>query len=615
MTHVRLTMAQALVHFLEQQYFSDGDECHKFVEGVMGIFGHGNVTGLGEALENEEHSLKFIRGNNEQGLVHAATAFAKQHDRQKIMAVTSSIGPGATNMVTGAATATINRIPVLLLVGDIFSSRAPDPVLQQLEHPLSHQITVNDCFKPVSRYFDRIDRPEQLMNALVKSFAVLTDPALTGTVTLCLPQDVQCEAFLYPKSFFKKRIHRLRRPAPEAWQLEAALEMIKKSERPLIIAGGGVHYAKAASALQNFALKFGIPVAETAAGKSAILADSPVYLGALGVIGTSAANQMIHEADVVIAIGTRLADFVTCSNTFLKSQELISINIDVHDTHKRDPALSINADALRAIEDLEWALRKINFKTSKSYLDEVNKKQAEWRTIRADLFEPKSGEPFNQVQVLGRLNALVHKNAIVVGAAGSLPGDLQRLWHAGAEKGYHLEYGYSCMGYEVAGALGVKMAAPHRDVWVMVGDGSFLMMHSEIITALQEGMKINIVLFDSSGFNCIKSLQCAFGSLGFGTDLRYRNPRTGQLDGETIKIDFAMLGRALGLKTWSPHSWTELGVAIKEAEEHPSSTLIEVKIDPGSEAPGFDSYWQVAVSEVSKSPRTQLAREQQRNKS
>lgn len=614
MTHIRLTMAQALIRFLDQQYFCDGEKEHKFIAGIMGIFGHGNVTGLGEALENEEHALPFIRGNNEQGLVHAATAFAKQHDRQKIMAVTSSIGPGATNMVTGAATATINRLPVLLLVGDIFSGRGPDPVLQQLEHPLSHHITVNDCFKPVSRYFDRIDRPEQLMTAMLKAMAVLSDPGQSGAVTICLPQDVQCEAFDYPEKFFKKRVHRMRRPSAEDWQIKQAVEMIKRSERPLIIAGGGVHYAKAAEALQNLAEKMAIPVAETQAGKSAILTDSPVFLGGLGVIGTRAANQLLNEADLVIAIGTRLADFVTSSNTFLKSQELISINIDLHDCNKLEPALSIQADALKVIEALDEALSKTGFKTSKIYLDEVNKKQTAWRTIRAQLFAQQPGEPFNQVQVLGCLNEQIHKNAVVVAAAGSLPGDLQRLWHAGSRKGYHLEYGYSCMGYEVAGGLGVKLAEPERDVWVMVGDGSFLMMHSEIVTALQEGLKINIVLFDSQGFNCIKSLQCAFGSQGYGTDLRFRNPRTRQLDGEIIPIDFSRYASALGLKTWAPRTWAALTTAIKEVEQCPSSTLIEVTVEPGSQSPGFDSYWKIAVSEVSKSPRVESIRAQQRIK-
>lgn len=593
MTHLRLTMARALVRFLDQQYFLDEHE-HKFINGVMGIFGHGNVTGLGEALENEQHSLKFIRGNNEQGLVHAATAFAKQHDRQKIMAVTSSIGPGATNMVTGAATATINRIPVLLLVGDIFSSRAPDPVLQQLEHPLSHHTTVNDCFKPVSRYFDRIDRPEQLMTAMIKAMTVLTDPALAGAVTLCLPQDVQCEEFLYPESFFKKRVHRLRRPSPEDWQIEQAADVLRRSERPLIIAGGGVHYSKAASTLQSFAESAGIPVAETQAGKSAISSSSPAFLGGLGVIGTSAANQLAEKADVVLAIGTRLGDFVTCSNTFLQSAHIISINIDINDALKRDPNISINADALRSIEALRGALKQ-QFATSKVYQAEVQKQREAWFHTRKKLFVQVEEHPFNQVQVLGCINSLVDKNAVVVSAAGSLPGDLQRLWHAGEHKGYHLEYGYSCMGYEVAGGVGVKMAEPHRSVWVMVGDGSFLMMHSEIVTALQEGLKINIMLFDSAGFNCIKSLQCAFGSKGFGTDLRFRSS-SGNLDGDVIPIDFASLGKALGLKTWAPESYKELQSAILEAEHSPHSTLIEVKVLPGSQSPGFDSYWQVASS-------------------
>ncbi len=581
MNSIRLTMAQALVRFLDQQYFlSDGVE-YKFIEGVMGIFGHGNVTGFGHALEYEEHSLKFIRGNNEQGLVHAATAFAKQHDRQKIFAVTSSIGPGATNMITGAASATINRIPVLLLVGDTFSSRAPDPALQQLEHPLSHQITVNDCFKPVSRYFDRIDRPEQLMSAMFKAMTVLTDPVLSGAVTICLPQDVQCELFDYPRSFFKKRVYILRRPLPEAWQLEEAVKILKRSERPVIIAGGGLHYSKASKALQNFAENTAIPVAETHAGKSAILPDSSVFLGGVGVLGTQVANQLVKEADLVIVIGSRLTDFTTCSNTFFRSANLITINIDINDATKLDPSLSINADALRTIEALHSALLKENFKTSKIYQEEVKNKQAAWISIREQLFSEQELEAFNQVQVLGCLNSFVNESAIIVAAAGSLPGDLQRLWHAGERKGYHLEYGYSCMGYEVAGGLGVKLAQPHRDVWVLVGDGSYLMMHSEIITAIQEGLKINIMLFDSGGFNCITSLQCTYGSKGYGTDL-------------IVPIDYAGYAQALGLKTWAPTNWQELKEAMLLAQQDSGCTLIHVKVAMGSQSSGYDSFWQVA---------------------
>ncbi len=610
MATIKLTMAQALLHFLDQQYFADHDQEHRFIAGIMGIFGHGNVTGLGEALEYEDHHLRFIRGNNEQGMCHAAIAFAKQQDRQQMMAVSSSIGPGATNMLTGAATATINRIPLLLLLGDTFSSRGPDPVLQQLEHPLSHQITVNECFRPVSRYFDRIDRPEQLMTALTKAMATLTDPALTGAVTICLPQDVQCEAFDYPQSFFKKRIHRLRRPAPEPWQLLEASAMIKRSKRPLIIAGGGVHYAKAAPALQIFAEKYGIPVAETQAGKSAILPDSPMHLDGVGVIGTAVANQLVQKADLILALGTRLSDFVSCSNTFFGEQEIIAINLDQHDNLKRDPSLAINADVLRALECLDKNMG--DFHTEKFYNDEIAQKKSRWNAMRDELFQCQEEYPFNQVQVLGLVNESVDKNAVVVGAAGSLPGDLQRLWHAASRKGYHLEYGYSCMGYEVAGGFGVKLAAPERDVWVMVGDGSYLMMHSELVSAIQEGIKINIVLFDSGGFSCIKSLQCAFGSLGFGTDLRFRTAKKDQLDGEIIPIDFAMYAQALGLKTWTPRSFSELKNALKEASLSPHCTLIDVKVRQGSQSSGYDNFWQVAVSEISKSPLVESISRQQR---
>lgn len=601
METVRLSMAQALIRFLDQQYFCvDGVE-QKFVEGIFAIFGHGNVTGLGEALEFSEHKLKFIRGNNEQGMAHAATAFAKQHNRGKIYAVTSSIGPGATNLVTAAALATINRLPLLLLPGDIFASRAPDPVLQQLENFSSHDISVNECFRPVSRYFDRINRPEQLMTALLKAFKVLTDPYLTGAVTICLPQDVQCESFDYPTAFFKKRVHHLERRAPQLEFVQEAAAVIARSERPLIIAGGGVHYSFAPQSLQKFAHEFSLPVCETQAGKSALVDDCPENMGGIGVIGTHAANRLAQKADCIIAIGTRLSDFITSSKSgFPQTCRIISINVDPLDGIKLEPTVTITADAHLTLQALSLELNRIGYLASRATKKRYTDEKLAWQTTRNRLLEENHGDgALNQVHVLATLNHHCDDNAVIVAAAGSLPGDLQRMWQAKSVKGYHLEYGYSCMGYEVAGALGVKMAEPNREVWAAVGDGSFLMMHSELVTAIQEGLKINILLFDSGGFNCIKGLQCAMGSNGYGTDLRFKNQFTSRYDGDIIPINFAQYAEALGVKSFTAHSIDELVRHITSARQEARSTLVEVKVRPGTQSQGYDTWWHVPVSDVS----------------
>lgn len=610
METIRLSMAQALIRFLDQQYFCVDNHEHKFVEGIFSIFGHGNVTGIGEALEFTNHSLKFIRGNNEQGMAHAATAFAKQTNRCKIFAVTTSIGPGATNLVTAAAVATINRLPLLLLPGDTFASRAPDPVLQQLESPLSHEISVNDCLRPVSRYFDRINRPEQLTSALQKAFRVLTDPSTCGAVTICLPQDVQCESFTYPVSFFKRRVHHLERRLPLSTQIEQAAELICHSERPLVIAGGGVHYSFAHDTLKQMAQEFSLPVCETQAGKSALLDCVPENMGGIGVMGTMAANRLAHEADCIVAIGTRLSDFVTSSKSGVPStSRIISINVDPFDNLKLEPSIAILADARVALSELSLALRNRNFSSSSTYQKHYARYKDSWQTIRRDLLHAptNSDERLNQVQVLGCLNELCSDTAVIVAAAGSLPGDLQRLWQAKSVKGYHLEYGYSCMGYEVAGAVGVKMAEPEREVWVAVGDGSFLMMHSEIVTAIQERLKINILLFDSGGFSCIKGLQCALGSNGYGTDLRYRDHKTAELFGDIIPIDFAKYAEGLGVTAYRSHSLDELRNHITLAQQAHGVTLIDVKVAVGSQSPGYDTWWNVPVSDVSGSDRVLAA--------
>ena len=615
----RLTMAQALVRFLDAQYLlSDEGHESKFIDSIFCIFGHGNVTGLGEALEFERHHLRFIRGNNEQGMVHSATAFAKQHRRRKICCVTSSIGPGATNMVTGAATATINRIPVLLLPGDYFAGRQPDPVLQQLEHPGDPSTSVNDCFRPVSKYWDRIHRPEQLMSTMLNAMAVLTDPAETGCVTICLPQDVQCESFDYPTSFFAKRCHQIARPVPEAEKLKDAVDVIAASRRPLIVAGGGVHYSHACDELATLAQTTGIPVCETQAGKGALSAAAPQNVGGVGVMGTLAANRLAATADCIVAVGTRLGDFVTASKSMIASgatQKLVAINLHLLDMVKQEPQVGVRGDAKVALAALTEQLSAKSFSIDASYRQETTDLCEQWRAEVARLVEPS--EPidgvFRQTEVLGFLNRRISDSGVVVGAAGSLPGDLQRLWQPGSSQGYHLEYGYSCMGYEVAGALGVKLADPDREVWAVVGDGSFLMMHSEIVTAIQEGAKINILLFDSRGFNCIRSLQCANGSKGFGTDLRYR-AAAGTLDGDVIPLDFAAYGSALGLRIWQAKNFEQLEHAIAAAQQSDGSCLVEVKVGVATMSGGYESWWNVAVSDVSNEPAVLRAQIEQQKK-
>ena len=514
METIRLTMAQALLRFLDQQYVElDGRE-YKFVKGVMGIFGHGNVTGIGQALEENPEGLQYIQGHNEQGMVHAATAYAKQKNRLEIFACTSSIGPGALNMVTGAATATVNRIPVLLLPGDIFACRQPDPVLQQIEDPSDYTISANDAFKPVSKYWDRILRPEQLMTAAINAMRVLTDPAETGAVTLALPQDVQTEAYDYPVEFFERRVWHIDRQPVTPSALERAVDLITSKKRPLIICGGGVHYSFATDALMKFAETFRIPVAETQAGKSALPWNHPWNVGGIGVTGSSAANRLAKEADLVIAVGTRLSDFTTSSKTaFSPDVDVLGINVSRFDAIKRN-ALPLVADAKEALVSLGNILKQRNYQSAYEE-SEVKSLQASYQAEVDRLYNIEREDGLAQTRVLGEVNRFLDEDAVVVAAAGSLPGDLHRLWRSTKPKTYHMEYGFSCMGYEVAGALGAKMADPDKEVYALVGDGSYLMLHSELVTSLQEGYKINIVLFDNSGYQCIHNLQRAHGSRGF----------------------------------------------------------------------------------------------------
>lgn len=601
MKTIRLTMAQALLVFLDQQYVSiDGEET-KFVKGVMGIFGHGNVTGLGEALERSAGSLVFIQGKNEQGMVHAAAAFAKQRGRKQIYACTSSIGPGALNMVTAAATATVNRIPVLLLPGDNFACRQPDPVLQQLEVPGDYTISAVDAFRPVSRYFDRIVRPEQLMSAALQAMRVLTDPAETGAVTLALPQDVQAEAYDYPETFFEKRVHVLDRRPPSQGAVERAAALIAGKSKPLIIAGGGVHYADASRELTAFAEAFGIPVTETQAGKSILPWTHPLNMGAIGVTGTLAANRLAQEADVIIGIGTRYSDFTTSSKSAFGNEgvQFVNLNISGFDSAKLN-GLQLTADAKEGLVALQAELAAIGYKSGYDEAALANLK-TEWDREVDRLYAIESDNGLAQTRALGVINETLQPSDVIVCAAGSLPGDLHRLWRTAEPGTYHMEYGFSCMGYEVSGAFGAALAEPDRDVYALVGDGGYLMLHSELVTSIQEGKKITVLLFDNNGYQCIHNLQRGHGSDGFGNEFRYRNKESGQLAGGYMQMDFAAHARSMGARAYKPNTAEELRAALLQARGETVTTLIEIKVLPGTNTSGYESWWRVGVPEVSQS--------------
>ncbi|MFC0333569.1 3D-(3,5/4)-trihydroxycyclohexane-1,2-dione acylhydrolase (decyclizing) [Paenibacillus sepulcri] len=612
MKTIRLTMAQALLKFLDQQYLSvDGEET-KFVRGFMGIFGHGNVTGLGEALERQAGELIFIQGKNEQGMVHAATAYAKQKNRRQIFACTTSIGPGALNMVTGAATATVNRIPVLLLPGDNFASRQPDPVLQQLEIPTDYSISATDAFKPVSKFWDRIIRPEQLMTSLLHAMRVLTDPVETGAVTLALPQDVQAEAYDYPASFFEKRVHTLdRRPAsPHA--IKRAADLVAGKKKPLIIAGGGVHYAAAAQELLAFAEAFGIPVAETQAGKSAVPWNHPLSLGGVGATGTLAANRIAAEADLIIGVGTRFSDFTTASKSAFQNPDaaFLNLNISAFDAVKMDAAV-ITADAKEAIAALQEALTKRGYRSG--YTEgRISGLKAEWDEEVNRLYALESDEGLTQTRAIGVINGFVEPTDVIVCAAGSLPGDLHRVWRSVEPKTYHMEYGFSCMGYEISGAFGAALAEPSRNVYSFVGDGSYLMLHSEFVTAIQEGVKLTVLLFDNHGFQCIHNLQRGHGSDGFGNEFRFRAKETGRLNGSYMPIDFAAHARSLGAASYTARTADELEQALRQAKLEPGPVLVEIKVLPGTNTDSYESWWHVGVPEVSVSDKVLEAHQQMR---
>jgi 3D-(3,5/4)-trihydroxycyclohexane-1,2-dione acylhydrolase (decyclizing) len=601
----RLTTAQAIVTFLQNQFAERDGKEQAFFAGMLGIFGHGNVAGIGQALQ--QSGFPYILTRNEQASVHLASGFAKMSNRLRTFACTSSIGPGATNMVTGAALATINRLPVLLLPGDIFARRQVAPVLQQLESASSQDISVNDCFKPVSRYWDRINRPEQIITSLPEAMRVLTSPAETGAVTLALPQDVQADAYDFPEAFFRKRVWTVRRPPPDELSMARAVEAILGSRKPLIVAGGGVLYSEASRALANFAELTGIPVSETQAGKGSLAYDHVQCVGAIGATGTSSANRLAREADVVIGIGTRYSDFTTASMTAFENTKLRFVNINVaeFDAYKVS-AIAVVADARVALEEMAERLR--GYRVSSEYAEKIGDLRKKWTREMHRLLQLENSPLLAQSAVIGALFEASGPRDVLVSAAGSHPGDLHKLWPARSPNGYHMEYGYSCMGYEIPGAIGAKMADPSREVFVFLGDGTYQMMSSEIVTAVQEGIKLIIVLVDNHGFASIGGLSESIGSAGFGTHYRERSNSTGQLDGKNLAVDYVANARSLGAQATKASSLTELKESLAHAKSSKQTTVIVVETDREVRVPGYESWWDVAVAEVSESKTVQEAR-------
>jgi 3D-(3,5/4)-trihydroxycyclohexane-1,2-dione acylhydrolase (decyclizing) len=594
-------MAQALVRFLASQYVErDGVE-QRFFAGVWGIFGHGNVAGIGEALFEWPDLLPYHMARNEQSMVHTAVAYARQRDRLQTFACTSSIGPGATNMLTGAALATVNRLPVLLLPGDVFASRIPDPVLQQLETPSRGDVTVNDAFQPVSRYWDRIARPEQLISAALAAMRVLVSPADTGAVTLALPQDVQSEAYDYPQEFLAKRVwHVERRPADPA-ALVRAVEAIRAAKRPLVVAGGGVIYSCASDALRQFVEETGIPVAETQAGKGSLPYDHPSSLGGIGVTGTPAANAVAKEADLVIGIGTRWSDFVTASKSAFQNPDVRFVNVNVaeFDAHKQG-AIAVTADARVTLE----ALSGIDYRADPAYRDRCARLAKEWDAEVTRLYALRHSPLPAQFEVIGAVNGFSGPTDVVVCAAGSMPGELHKLWRTRDRKQYHVEYGYSCMGYEIAGALGVKLAAPEREVYALVGDGSYLMLNEAIVTSLQERAKIVVVLVDNHGFASIGGLSRSLGTDGFGTQFREPRPGVRGLDSERdpapyLPVDLAANAESLGAHVIRAHGISDFRDALAAAKKVERTVVIHVEVDRYVSVPSDETWWDVPVAATS----------------
>ncbi|WP_369069681.1 3D-(3,5/4)-trihydroxycyclohexane-1,2-dione acylhydrolase (decyclizing) [Kineococcus terrestris] len=619
---VRLTVAQAVVRFLQAQFSERDGVRQQFFGGVFGIFGHGNVAGVGQALLEAElgagvgdgwtppAQVPYMTGRNEQAMVHAAVGYARQKDRLQTLAVTASIGPGSSNMLTGAALATINRIPVLLLPSDVFATRVASPVLQELEHDYGYDVSVNDAFRPLSKFFDRVWRPEQLSAALLGAMRVLTDPAQTGAATVCLPQDVQAEAFDFPVELFRERTWRVARPVPERELVERAAAMVRAAKAPMIVAGGGVTYSGADDALRAFVEATGIPVGQSQAGKGTLPYDHPLCLGAIGSTGTTAANEVAREADLVIGIGTRYSDFTTASRTAFQNPDVEFVNVNVAGLDGvKHAGLPLVADAREALEALGAALE--GFSTPDEYRERAARLNREWDAVVERYYRSGIGEETGllaQAEVLGAVDEVADPRDVVVCAAGSLPGDLHCMWRTRDRKGYHVEYGYSCMGYEIPGGIGVKMAAPDRDVFITVGDGSYLMMPTELVTAVQEGVKVVVVLLQNHGYASIGALSESRGSQRYGTKYRYRDESSGRLEGERLPVDLAANAESLGVRVLRAGTRKELVEALQEAKAATTSTLVHVETDLYSEAPDGGGWWDVPVSEVSHLDSTRTAR-------
>lgn len=621
-----MTTAQALVKFLDNQYVSfDGKES-KFVEGIFTIFGHGIVCGLGEALDSDRGGLTVYQGKNEQGMAHVATAFAKQNNRRKIIACSSSIGPGAANMITAAATATVNHVPLLLIPADAFSTRQPDPVLQQFEQVNSLATTTNDAYKAVCRYWDRISRPEQLMSAMLNAMRVLTDTAATGAVCISLPQDVEGESYDFPEEFLSKRVHKITRIAPSSEEVADIAEVLLQAKKPMVICGGGVRYSEAGETLEKFCHAFHIPFAETQSGKTACLSSDAYNLGGLGVTGNSAGNTIAKQADVILGIGTRFSDFTTGSKSLFRSDaKVLTINTSRFDAYKLG-AVKLVSDAKAGLMALHALLKEKGYKTA--YTDEIENARKAWEQEMArfaaytydENFEPliqardmrtipEFAERMGtivQVAAVEKIRELIPADAICVGSAGSLPGDLQRMWTSDSRYSYNMEYGYSCMGYEIAGALGSKLAQPEKEVYAMCGDGSYLMLHAELVTAIQEKKKINVMLFDNSGFGCINNLEMSNGIGNLATEFRYRD-ENGNLLGDLVPIDFAQAAAGYGVKTYTARTMAELEAAVSDSLKQTVSTLIDIKVLPKTMTDGYGAWWNVGVASTSKNKAVQKA--------
>ncbi|GFM15762.1 3D-(3,5/4)-trihydroxycyclohexane-1,2-dione hydrolase [Bacillus sp. FW1] len=626
---IRLTTAQALIKFLNQQYIHvDGKE-EPFVEGIFTIFGHGNVLGIGQALEQDAGHLKVYQGKNEQGMAHAAMAYSKQMLRRKIYAVSTSVGPGAANLVAAAGTALANNIPVLLIPADTFATRQPDPVLQQMEQEYSAAITTNDALKPVSRYWDRITRPEQLMSSLLRAFEVMTDPAKAGPATICISQDVEGEAYDFDESFFVKRVHYIDRMQPSERELQGAAELIKSSKKPVILVGGGAKYSGARDELVAISEAYNIPLVETQAGKSTVEADFANNLGGMGITGTLAANKAARQADLIIGIGTRYTDFATSSKTAFDfdKAKFLNINVSRMQAYKLD-AFQVVADAKVTLSKLHGLLagyESVFGTTIRELKDEwlAERERLSKVTFKREAFDPEIKHHFSQevlneyadalntelpqTTALLTINETIPEDSVIICSAGSLPGDLQRLWHSNVPNTYHLEYGYSCMGYEVSGTLGLKLAHPDREVYSIVGDGSFLMLHSELITAIQYNKKINVLLFDNSGFGCINNLQMDHGSGSYYCEFRTD-------DNQILNVDYAKVAEGYGAKTYRANTVEELKAALEDAKKQEVSTLIEMKVLPKTMTDGYDSWWHVGVAEVSEQESVQKAYEAKEKK-